>query len=44
MMSVRMFLRLLGLGRVGFSEAAPLFERAVHALMLSAQQMEKTVI
>ncbi|MEB0134105.1 DUF1631 family protein [Actimicrobium sp. CCC2.4] len=41
MMSVRMFLRLLGLGRVGFSETAPLFERAVHALMLSAQQMEK---
>lgn len=42
MMSVRMFLRLLGLGRVAFSETAPLFERAVHALMLSAQQMEKT--
>jgi hypothetical protein len=41
MLSVRMFLRLLGLGRVGFSETAPLFERAVHALMLSAQQMEK---
>ncbi|EGF30332.1 Thymidine phosphorylase [Oxalobacteraceae bacterium IMCC9480] len=44
MMSVRMFLRLLGLGRVGFSETAPLFERAVHALMLSAQQMEKTPV
>ena len=44
MLSVRMFLRLLGLGRVGFSETAPLFERAVHALMLSAQQMEKVAI
>jgi hypothetical protein len=34
-------LRLLGLGLVGFSETAPLFERAAQALMLSAQQMEK---
>jgi hypothetical protein len=41
MLSVSLFLRLLGLGLVGFSETAPLFERAAQALMLSAQQMEK---
>jgi hypothetical protein len=41
MMSVRMFLRLLGLGRVQFVETAPVFERAVQALLHSAEQVEQ---
>ncbi|MDP9109026.1 MAG: DUF1631 domain-containing protein [Pseudomonadota bacterium] len=40
MLSVRMFLRLLALGRVRFIESAPLFERAVQGLLSSAQQVE----
>ena len=40
MLSVRMFLRLLALGRVRFIESAPLFERAVQGLLHSAQQVE----
>lgn len=42
MVSVRMFLRLLALGRVRFIESAPLFERAVQALLTSAEQVEQT--
>ena len=43
MVSVRMFLRLLGLGRVRFIESAPLFERAVQALLQSAEQVEQRI-
>ena len=40
MVSVRMFLRLLALGRVRFIEREPLFERAVQGLLKSAEQIE----
>ena len=41
MISVRMFLRMLGRGRVRFMEAEPLFERAVQSLLTSADSLDK---
>ena len=41
--SVRLFRRLLGNGRARFMEAAPLFERAVQSLLLSADQVDGSV-
>lgn len=41
--SVRLFRRLLGNGRARFMEAAPLFERAVQSLLLSADQVDGAV-
>ncbi len=38
--SVRLFRRLLANGRARFMEAAPLFERAVQSLLLSADQVD----
>jgi hypothetical protein len=38
--SVRLFRRLLANGRACFMEAAPLFERAVQSLLLSADQVD----
>lgn len=40
MISVRLFLRLYQSGRVSFLEAAPLFERALAALLESADRMD----
>ena len=41
MISVRMFLRLYTMQRAKFVESAPLFERAINALLTSADEVEK---
>lgn len=43
MVSIRMFQRMMNHGRVRFMEKEPLFERAVQSLLVSADQMDKTL-
>ncbi|MCU6434436.1 DUF1631 domain-containing protein [Undibacterium sp. Jales W-56] len=43
MVSVRMFQRMMNHGHVRFMEKEPLFERAVQSLLLSADQMDKSL-